>query len=168
MGRTGKAAMGILKGLSPTLTADLLHVLRSMGHGDRLCVCDANFPAASVAASTHRKAPIVLAGVDLPEAVGAICSVLPLDYFVESPAQIMSPQAGCELPPLGEEVKARALAAISAHAPDLRALAPVDRFAFYEAAGSCFAIVQTAERRPYGNLILTKGVIGADGKDLRP
>jgi L-fucose mutarotase len=160
--------MGILKGLSPTLTADLLYVLRAMGHGDCLCVCDANFPAASVAAKTFRKVPIVLAGVELPEAVGAICSVLPLDYFVDSPAQIMSPQAGCELPPLGHDVKAQTLAAIVAHAPDVQALTPIDRFTFYAAAGASFAIVQTAERRPYGNVILTKGVIGADGNDLRP
>lgn len=160
--------MGILKGLSPALTADLLYVLRAMGHGDRLCICDANFPAASVAATTVRKTPIILAGIDLPEAVGAVCSVLPLDYFIDHPAQIMSPQAGCELPPLGQDVKASALAAVVAHAPDVHVLAPVDRFAFYEAAGTCFAIVQTAERRPYGNVILTKGVIGVDGKDLRP
>ena len=48
--------MGLLKGLPPLLSADLLHVLRSMGHGDVLCVADANFPAAEVLASTGRDA----------------------------------------------------------------------------------------------------------------
>jgi len=38
----------MLKGLSPLLTADLLHALRAMGHGDELAIVDANFPAASV------------------------------------------------------------------------------------------------------------------------
>ena len=28
--------------------------------------------------------------------------------------------------------------------------------------------VQTLERRPYGNAILTKGVVGPDGNDLKP
>ena len=41
--------MGLLKNLNPILTADLLHVLRSMGHGDVLVVCDCNFPAVEVA-----------------------------------------------------------------------------------------------------------------------
>lgn len=39
---------GLLKKVDPILTADLLHVLRSMGHGDQLCICDCNFPAAEV------------------------------------------------------------------------------------------------------------------------
>lgn len=43
-----------------------------------------------------------------------------------------------------------------------------DRFAFYEEARSSYAIVQCLERRPYGNVILTKGVVGPDGKDLKP
>lgn len=32
---------------------------------------------------------------------------------------------------------------------------------------NCFAVVHTMERRPYGNVILVKGVIGPDGNDLR-
>jgi hypothetical protein len=38
-------SMGLLKGIDPLLTADLLHILRSMGHGNKLVVCDCNFPA---------------------------------------------------------------------------------------------------------------------------
>jgi hypothetical protein len=37
--------MGLLKGIDPLLTADLLQILRSMGHGNKLVVCDCNFPA---------------------------------------------------------------------------------------------------------------------------
>jgi L-fucose mutarotase len=36
----------------------------------------------------------------------------------------------------------------------------IERFAFYERAAKAFAIVQTGETRLYGNIILTKGVIG--------
>ena len=45
---------------------------------------------------------------------------------------------------------------------------PLERFAFYEESRQCFAVVQTLERRPYGNAILVKGVVGPDGKDLKP
>ena len=35
----------MLKGLSPLLSPDLLHVLASMGHGDEIVLADANFTA---------------------------------------------------------------------------------------------------------------------------
>ena len=45
----------ILKGVSPLLSPDLLHVLASMGHGDTIVLADANFPAASVAKVSPRR-----------------------------------------------------------------------------------------------------------------
>jgi L-fucose mutarotase len=39
--------------------------------------------------------------------------------------------------------------------------ASLERFAFYERAAAAFAILQTGERRRYGNLILRKGVVDA-------
>jgi hypothetical protein len=42
--------------------------------------------------------PIVLAGVDLPSATAAICSVCPLDRFIDCPAQYMYPSPGSEVP----------------------------------------------------------------------
>ena len=53
-----------------------------MGHGDRLVLCDANFPA-------HSLNPLVvrLDGIDIPRAAKAILSVFPLDSFVPSPVQ---------------------------------------------------------------------------------
>lgn len=161
--------MGLLKGIDPILTADLLWALRAMGHGDRLAIVDCNFPAASVAKSTFSgKDPIILT-VSLPEAVAAICELLPLDYFSEnSPVFYMAPQEGVGMPLEGTEVINELKSAIAAAAsPDI-SIDPVERFKFYEEARKCFAIVQTLERRPYGNAILVKGVIGPDGKDLKP
>jgi L-fucose mutarotase/ribose pyranase (RbsD/FucU family) len=40
-----------------------------------------------------------------------------------------------------------------------RRIKPVERFAFYERARKAFAVIQTGERRLYGNLILKKGVL---------
>ena len=42
----------MLRGIHPLLTADLLHVLARMGHGDDLAILDANHPAETIAAST--------------------------------------------------------------------------------------------------------------------
>lgn len=159
--------MGLLKGLDPILTADLLYVLRAMGHGDKLCVCDCNFPAHEVATHTTSRKHVQLVGVDLPRALGAICSVLPIDFFVDAPARHMAPQTGVTMPTLGAEVVSQAQAAIQQRCAGVQ-LQPVERFEFYAEARTCFAVVQTMERRPYGNVVLTKGVVGPDGDDLRP
>lgn len=39
-------------------------------------------------------------------------------------------------------------------------IARLDRFAFYERAKQCTAVVLTGELAKYGNIILKKGVIG--------
>src|SRR5262249_2477817 len=75
----------MLKGLDPLLSADLLHALRAMGHGDEIVIVDANFPAASNARRLIR-----LDGVDAPRALAAILSVLPLDSFVDDPLKVMA------------------------------------------------------------------------------
>ena len=40
----------------------------------------------------------------------------------------------------------------------------LERFAFYERANRAFVHVATGERRLYGNLILTKGIVKPDEK----
>ena len=70
--------------LDPILSPDILHILRSMGHGDRLVLCDSNFPAYSNNDNVCR-----LDGVDIARASRAILSVFPLDSFVPSPVQRM-------------------------------------------------------------------------------
>ena len=55
----------MLKSIDPLLNAELLHVLRAMGHGDDLALVDCNFPATSVAGDR----PLIrLDGVDIPRA----------------------------------------------------------------------------------------------------
>ena len=161
------AQAGLLKGVDPILTPELLHVLRSMGHGDKLVIADVNFPAAEVATKTTSGKNIFLAGVDLPRALEAICSLLPIDYFVDAPAGHMAPQVGGTMPAAGEEVIASAAEVVGRHAAGIT-LQPIERFEFYDVARTAFAVVQTMERRPYGNVVLTKGVVGPDGKDLMP
>jgi L-fucose mutarotase len=153
----------MLKGIHPLLTADLLFVLRQAGHGDEIVICDINFPAASIANATPMKRPPITVTCNSDEIIGAISTVLPLDYFDASPALRMSPTDETAVPPaLATEIWTSATEALGVE------FVPLERFAFYERAKLAFAIVQTNERRPYGCFILKKGVIGADGKDLKP
>ena len=74
----------MLKGLSPLLSADLLHALASLGHGDEIVLADANFPSA-----THARRLVRLPGTSAPAALGAVLGVLPLDSFVDHAAFTM-------------------------------------------------------------------------------
>nr|WP_279581908.1 RbsD/FucU domain-containing protein [Fodinicola feengrottensis] len=84
----------MLKGMDPLLHADLLHVLAAMGHGDEIAVVDANFPAVTMGRRVVR-----LDGVDVPTAAEAVCTVLPLDRFVDAPivrmAVVDDPEKRC-------------------------------------------------------------------------
>lgn len=167
--------MGLLKNLDPLLTADLLYVLRQMGHCDKLVVCDCNFPAYEVAQTTVTQKLIELPGCDNIELLlKAIASVLPLDHFRhEGPVSIMGPGDGDgPLPPLGVQVHERMLENIFPVSPvdrSYKGWEKIERGSFYMASRQrCFAVVQCGERRPYANCIIHKGCIGVDGEEMRP
>ena len=145
----------MLKRLPPVLTPELLYVMASMGHGDALALVDANFPAASVAQTTAHGRPIHLAGVDVPSALEAILSVLPLDTFIPTPVQRM---LVVDDPTAVPDVQRHAAELITA-AADGVSVGGLERFAFYDAARTAYAVVATGERRFYGCYLLTKGVI---------
>lgn len=134
--------------LDPHLSPDLLHALAAMGHGDRIVLVDANYPA------TRGRRTIAMPGIDVVTVLKAVLSVLPCDTFVPDPAAIMQvvgdPHA---VPPVVAEMNAVLAAQGWPNAVG------IERHAFYTAAESAYAIVQTGERRFYGNILLTKGVI---------
>lgn len=146
----------MLKGLDRALTAELLFVLMSMGHGDDILVCDVNHPAATIAKDTAYGQLVDMAGCDIPRAIEAILSLMPLDTFVPNPVMRMEVvgDAG-KIMPIHEAVQAR-LNQIEGHDVGVE---PLERFAFYEAARKCFAVVRTADPGPYGCFILRKGVV---------
>jgi L-fucose mutarotase len=139
----------MLRGIHPLLSPDLLHALASMGHGDRIAVVDANFPALS-----HARRLVTLPGTTAPDVLEAILSVMPVDDFEPHPVAVMQVVGDAAMIP--EAVRAFA-AILSRH--DLPAPSGLERHAFYRAAAEAFAVVQTGERRFYGNILLTKGVV---------
>jgi L-fucose mutarotase len=142
----------MLRGIHPLLSPDLLHALATMGHGDRIAVVDGNFPALS-----HANRLIELPGVSAPAVLEAILSVLPIDDFEPHPVSVMQVVGDAAMIP--EAV--REFAAILAR-NDLAPPARLERRAFYHAAAEAFAVVRTGERRFYGNILLTKGVVPPD------
>lgn len=141
----------MLKGIDPVLTPELLHVLAQMGHGDELVLVDRNFPAVSVGRRVVR-----LDGCDLPRAATAILSLFPVDTFVERPVAAM---AMVDTPDVVPEVQQDVFALVDAAEGRSVGVERVERFAFYERAKQAFAVVTTTEDRPYGCVVLTKGVV---------
>ncbi len=145
----------MLKGIPSIISADLLWVLRAMGHGDVLAIVDRNFPAHSVATQTVSGKLVTIDGVNDTQAIKAILSLYPLDTFIDQ--QIQHMQVVGE-PDTQLEVHTEVLAECKAVMPEAN-MGSIERFAFYEAAKQSFAVVQTSEDRPYGCFLLTKGVV---------
>ena len=66
---------------------------------------------------------------------------------------------------LAQDTRGRKAASVAEFGEvDLDQPHPVERQAFYGEAQRCFAILRTGERRFFGNIILTKGVVDPEGK----
>ena len=146
----------MLKGIDQRLSAEVVHALMLMGHGDSLVVCDVNHPAATIAAQTTYGSLIDMAGCDIPAATSAILSLMPLDTFIPAPVarmQVVGEPDG--IVPIFERMQT-VIDKAEGRPVQLRCL---ERFAFYAAAKEAFCIIRTSDSGPYGCFILTKGVI---------
>ena len=144
----------MLKNIPPILSPEMLKVLCEMGHGDRIVIADANFPAASMG-----KNAIVLRadGHGAIELLDAILSLFPLDTYVEHPVSLMQVMPGDTVQtPIWDDYKS---VVAKYDERGAAAFGEIDRFAFYEEAKQVYAIIATGEKALYANIMLQKGVI---------
>ena len=146
----------MLKGIDQRLSAEIVHVLMLMGHGDDLVICDVNHPAATIAAETTYGKLIDMAGCDIPTGAAAILSLMPLDTFVPAPVARMQVVGN---PDGVVPIFARMQAVVDRAEGRPVTIEPLERFALYAAAKRAFAIIRTADSGPYGCFILKKGVV---------
>ena len=144
----------MLKNIPPILSPELLKVLCEMGHSDRICIGDGNFPGAAMAKA---KGAIFLRadGHGVPELLDAILQVFPLDAYVEKPVTLMEKmERDKDLQiPVWETYK-QIVAKYDARGAE--AVGNIDRFDFYDEAKDCYCIIQTGESQIYANVILQK------------
>ncbi len=141
----------MLKGISPTISPELIKILMEMGHGDEIIIADGNFPAAANAQRLVRSDGI--GGIAL---LDAILSLFPLDGYVEHPVALMSVVPGDPYQPtIWDEYRN----IVMKHEPQFSEFEYVERHAFYERARRAYAIVASSEKALYANIILKKGVI---------
>lgn len=140
----------MLKGIPPILGPDLLYILRAMGHGDEIAIVDANYPGDSAGPELVR-----LDGLSATDVLDAVLTLMPLDTFVDEQAIGM---AVVGEPDSRVEVHGNFDSIVRQHEPKMK-LTLLERFAFYERVHGAYAIVQTGERRLYGNIVLKKGIV---------
>ena len=150
----------MLININPVLSPEILFHLRSMGHGEKMILADANFPAITTNSRVLR-----LDGVGIKDAASAILSVFPLDSFVVS--QGGSPALRMEVddkPDELTETHKEFIDAVKNFSGENWKVGSISRQNFYEEAKNAYCIISTTDARPFGCFILTKGVILPDGK----
>jgi len=158
--------MGRLKGVPSLLSPDLLHLLASTGHGDRIVLADINFPTARVVASSEAASrPLLLRadGLAIADLLDAILTLMPLDSYQQHQMTMMRledadrRQQGSLFPTeAAERYTAIATQRGGAGAPPLVNF--LDRKEYYEYAKTAQAIIQTGDTTPYANVCLNRGV----------
>ncbi len=143
----------MLKGINPIITGDLLKALCDMGHGDTISIVDANYPA-----RTMNDKVMLFSGSNTTELLTAILELLPLDHIVDAPALIMDLEQRDVERGLGKpEIWSEFESVVSKEQE--KKIAKVSRQDFYEMSKKSSVIIQTGEKRLYGNIILVKGVL---------
>lgn len=147
----------MLKNIPSILSPELLKVLCEMGHGDRICIGDGNFPGASMA-KPNDCVFLRADGHGVNELLDAILQVIPLDAYTDTPVMLME-KMECDkelVIPVWEEYKKTVEKYDERGA---KAFGAYERFEFYEQAKKCCCILQSGETAIYANIILQKGVV---------
>ena len=141
----------MLKGISPIISPELIHVLMAMGHGDEIVFADANYPADSCAQIIVR-----CDGHRITDLLEAILPLFPLDTYVDQPVALMEKVPG---DPAEVTIWDTYRKMINKYQKLENDFEFVERFAFYERSRCAYAIVATGETALYANVLLKKGVI---------
>lgn len=144
----------MLKGIPKILSPELLKVLCEMGHGDRILIADGNFPCESVG----KNAKVIRCdGHGVPELLDAILRLTPLDRSTEKSVRLMEVSAGEAVETPIWNTYGTILAKYDDRGEGT--VETMERYAFYEASRTCYAIVATGESALYANIMLQKGVV---------
>ena len=145
----------MLINVNPLLSPDILATLRSMGHGDRFVLSDANFPSFS-----HTDNLLRMDGLNIPQAAEALLAHFPLDSFIPHPVERMEIDGK---PDEVNEVHQDLIDTVKKVSGDNWVIGSVERQKFYVEAKKAMAVITTSDTRPYGCFMFTKGVLKPDG-----
>ena len=147
----------MLKGIPDIIGSDLLKALADTGHGDLIVIADHFYPHVT---KCPNGVSIQAKGVGAAQMLDAILKLVPLDVEYEKyPIQYMVPDKDSgvvlESSPVWDGVKE----AVKNNGYDVSCVGEIERTKFYEKAGRAYVTVCTSETKPYGCIILQKGVL---------
>jgi len=142
----------MLIGVPPILGPDLLHTLRSMGHGDEIALVDGNYPA-----QDHARRLVRADGHGVLALFEAILAVMPLDMDVAHP--VFRAALNNDPAQLGA-IHIAIDRACMARYPGC-GTQPLSGADLYPRIRAAHTVVATSEMELFGNVILRKGVITA-------
>ena len=145
----------MLININPLISPEILQLIRSMGHGDKFVLSDANFPSYSHANKLYR-----MDGLSIPEAAEALLSHFPLDSFIPHPVERMEIDGK---PDEINEVHQDLIDTVKKVSGDNWKIGSIERQKFYVEAKKTMAVITTSDTRPYGCFMFTKGVLKPDG-----
>jgi len=145
----------MLINVNPLISPEILQLIRSMGHGDKFVLSDANFPSYSHANKLFR-----MDGLNIPQAAEALLSHFPLDSFIPNPVERMEIDGK---PDEINEVHQDLIDTVKKVSGDNWKVGSVERQKFYIEAKKTMAVITTSDTRPYGCFMFTKGVLKPDG-----
>ncbi len=145
----------MLINVNPLISPEILQLIRSMGHGDKFVLTDANFPSYSHANKLYR-----MDGLNIPQAAEALLSHFPLDSFIPHPVERMEIDGK---PEEVNEVHQDLIDTVKTVSGDNWKVGSVERQKFYVEAKKAMAVITTSDTRPYGCFMFTKGVLKPDG-----
>lgn len=139
----------MLRGISPLISPSLLHDLSAMGHGDTILLADAHYPIHGSSERTIRAD-----GIEIPSLLQAVLEVMPLDWYQSWQFALMEPVGDDPTPSIWNEYQTLL--------KDAAQPLTLERSEFYKKGSKSFVTVITGETRQYGNILLSKGVVGID------
>ena len=145
----------MLINVNPLISPEILQLIRSMGHGDKFVLSDANFPSYSHANKLYR-----MDGLNIAQAAEALLSHFPLDSFIPYPVERMEIDGK---PEEINEVHQDLIDTVKKVSGDNWKVGSVERQKFYIEAKKAMAVITTSDTRPYGCFMFTKGVLKPDG-----
>ena len=145
----------MLINVNPLISPEILQLIRSMGHGDKFVLSDANFPSYSHANKLYR-----MDGLNIPQAAEALLTHFPLDSFIPHPVERMEIDGK---PDEVNEVHQDLIDTVKKISGENWVVGSVERQKFYVEAKKAMAVITTSDTRPYGCFMFTKGVLKPDG-----
>jgi len=137
---------------------EILEVLGRAGHGSKILIADGNYPFLTKLGPRARLVNLNLMPglVDCVQALRALISAVPIEDAAVMQYATTGPYALHQDPEIWADFRS-----VLKDAGYKLTLNPIERFAFYEAAGTADVAltIATGEQRIYANLLLTIGVV---------